>query len=256
MIAAGTVEEKTYEKQIHKDGIRRTVFTTGATVQRYFEKNELRKLLTLAPAGVCETMEKVQEIETDWSRHQHILSHFGVVGLSRHDGFYQPETDDAEGPQSAFPAVSTPGTELLSMSGRILKRSNDHKVESWRRESGSDSEIEVIKVLTEQSSPRRFSNREKSGDDKENVFSAPIVLDSFASESSEFEVSSTIAEVMQRAEQATKAGFPMLALGMLMDVLDHRYDEVDGTIKLDFHTQIAILVGSLGLLDTPISERY
>jgi hypothetical protein len=123
LIAAGTVEEKMYEKQIHKDGIRRTVFTTGASVQRYFVRDELSKMLSLAPAGECETMLKVQEIKTNWSQQQFILSHRGVVGLSRHDGFYRPSGPDKEGdgPKPAFPATSTPMPALKGKSQRILQ---------------------------------------------------------------------------------------------------------------------------------------
>jgi len=51
LIAAGTVEEKMYEKQVHKDGIRRTVFTEDTSVERYFDKLELRKLFALGAPG-------------------------------------------------------------------------------------------------------------------------------------------------------------------------------------------------------------
>ena len=37
-----------YERQIHKDGIRRTVFgVEGESVQRYFKRNELKELFKL-----------------------------------------------------------------------------------------------------------------------------------------------------------------------------------------------------------------
>lgn len=110
LIAAGSVEEKMYEKQIHKDGIRRTVLDNLSLaktnsnshdvpqrrleIQRYFDATELRKLFELGEPGVCKVMEKLQdnltanEIKEDWSSHDFLLSHPGVVGLSRHDGFY------------------------------------------------------------------------------------------------------------------------------------------------------------------------
>ena len=51
LFAAGTVEEKMYEKQLHKDGIRRTVFSKNDNVERLFDSKGLRKLFTLAEPG-------------------------------------------------------------------------------------------------------------------------------------------------------------------------------------------------------------
>jgi hypothetical protein len=94
LIAAGTVEEKMYEKQIHKDGIRRAVTTnSGNNTERYFERNEMRKLFSLAPAGVCEVLSKVSsqgnQIPVGSSGKPTFLAdHRGVVGVSSHDGLY------------------------------------------------------------------------------------------------------------------------------------------------------------------------
>ena len=127
LIAAGTVEEKMYEKQIHKDGIRRTVFTTGESIQRYFVRDELSKLLSLGAPGECETIEKLKHVQFNPSEHSFVLTHEGVVGISRHDGFYQPiESVDGEttGPRSAFPSVSTPAPKVKGRSQRVLEKEN------------------------------------------------------------------------------------------------------------------------------------
>ncbi|CAM9355671.1 unnamed protein product, partial [Hapterophycus canaliculatus] len=65
MIAAGTVEEKMYEKQIFKDGLRRTIM--GGTVKRkknvrYFSRAELKQLFTLYPAGHCRVRDQLEEM--------------------------------------------------------------------------------------------------------------------------------------------------------------------------------------------------
>ncbi|CAM9916762.1 unnamed protein product [Ectocarpus sp. 12 AP-2014] len=65
MIAAGTVEEKMYEKQIFKDGLRRTVM--GGTVKRkknvrYFSRAELKQLFTLYPAGACRVLDQLNQM--------------------------------------------------------------------------------------------------------------------------------------------------------------------------------------------------
>jgi len=52
LVNAGTVEECMYEKQIHKDGLRRMILINKST-KRYFSSEELKKLFTLLPAGCC-----------------------------------------------------------------------------------------------------------------------------------------------------------------------------------------------------------
>ena len=72
MVGAGTVEEKVYEKQVFKDGLRRSVTESapvgfvgsqskdedceedakadgGKDVERYFSRDELRSVFTLGP---------------------------------------------------------------------------------------------------------------------------------------------------------------------------------------------------------------
>ena len=51
-----------YEKQVHKDGIRRAVMTNmGSATTRYFDNGELRKLFTLGPEGECQFLKRLRE---------------------------------------------------------------------------------------------------------------------------------------------------------------------------------------------------
>jgi SNF2 family DNA or RNA helicase len=80
LITAGTVEEKMYEKQIHKSGIVKTVLEESESVQRYFSQHDLRNLFTLSPIGVCTVMDKVESHGAmDWKSHDYVLHHNGVV---------------------------------------------------------------------------------------------------------------------------------------------------------------------------------
>ena len=45
---ASAIEEKMYEKQVFKDGIKATVLESGRS-RLYFNKDELRQLFTLGP---------------------------------------------------------------------------------------------------------------------------------------------------------------------------------------------------------------
>jgi hypothetical protein len=114
MITAGTVEEKMYERQLYKDGIRRVVLTTGDEVQRYFQRSELSKMFYLAPPGECPTLEKAQTEGNDCSQSDFdfVREFRNVLGLSRHDVFYK--TSDAaaieeghDGTKLAFSSVPT-----------------------------------------------------------------------------------------------------------------------------------------------------
>jgi hypothetical protein len=91
-ITAGSVEEKMYEKQVHKDGIRRAVMTSaGSATTRYFDKDGLKKLFTLGPKGNCEFLERLKErglaSAADMSKST-IGSHLDIIGVSSHDVLY------------------------------------------------------------------------------------------------------------------------------------------------------------------------
>lgn len=93
-IAAGTVEEKMYERQVQKDGIRRTITTnSGCATERYFSGADLRKLFELKPEGVCDLLHRLNDRKPEGglerSGNQSFLeAHDQVVGVSSHDGVY------------------------------------------------------------------------------------------------------------------------------------------------------------------------
>jgi SNF2 family DNA or RNA helicase len=58
LIMASSVEEKMYEKQVFKDGIR-VVTESGTSGSRYFSSHESKDLFTLGPSDRCEVMERL-----------------------------------------------------------------------------------------------------------------------------------------------------------------------------------------------------
>eukprot|EP01035_Chromulina_nebulosa_P018311 gene18311-23997_t len=60
MIMAATVEEKMYEKQVFKDGVR--VITESGESSRYFSSEETKALFDLGPIGKSLVMEKLWEL--------------------------------------------------------------------------------------------------------------------------------------------------------------------------------------------------
>lgn len=96
LITAGTVEERMYERQIFKDGIRRTVLTsTGSATERHFDKQDLRRLFTLAPDGTCEMLNKLcssslssSELDDVCKKFSFLKSLSSILGISPHDALY------------------------------------------------------------------------------------------------------------------------------------------------------------------------
>ena len=129
MIAAGTVEEKMYEKQVFKDGIRRSVLDEGGSTstERYFESDELRNLFTLGDRGVCGVMEKIAcyGIPFDSQGQEFVLRHSGTVGLSRHDVFYNLAKGLGAPPPPPSEVEDEPlPPSVLGRSARVLQQNN------------------------------------------------------------------------------------------------------------------------------------
>lgn len=242
MIAAGTVEEKMYEKQIYKDGIRRTVFTEGAEIQRYFATHELKQLFTLGDPGVCKVMDKVHDQVADWSRQNYILSHRGVVGLSRHDGFYNP-ADAAIQEEAKAPVELT----RTGRAQRVLLNSNanDEAVALGREiiaiKSGAG--LDVFEMLDDSSDDnipssvfaagKKSKMNSGSSDDKENT--------------SKVARSTIFVDVFQLADEQLAKGNPRRSMFTLVKCLQDRKSELSASQASQLHRKIATLADSLGL---------
>jgi hypothetical protein len=96
LIMASSVEEKMYEKQVFKDGVR--VVTESGTSSRYFSKDETKELFTLGPADKSVVMERM------WTAAGGELRSFpdtrgelpSVLGYSRHDTLYTEVRPDSQ----------------------------------------------------------------------------------------------------------------------------------------------------------------
>ncbi|KAG7359605.1 SNF2/helicase domain containing protein [Nitzschia inconspicua] len=147
LITSGTVEEKRYEKQIHKDGLRRTVFTsTGSDTAKYFTKEELvrEKVFVLGEEGKCEFLDKLNErglnTLSTCSPEYIFTSHRGVVGQSSHDIVYSlpenwhkkkilpnnPFNDPSSGPKwyESTNHSSLPKSKVIGRAQRVLQKTN------------------------------------------------------------------------------------------------------------------------------------
>ncbi|KAL7574811.1 hypothetical protein ACA910_010655 [Epithemia clementina (nom. ined.)] len=228
LIAAGTVEEKMYERQVHKDGIRRTVFgVEGESVQRYFETNELRELFKLAPAGVCQVMEKVHQVmhgqRLDWTGQDFVFSFDGVVGLSRHDEFYSISDSKKEDvtQKNAFGGGKEDTIrKFLGRSQRALQRTQNDKKQMHRERAINDSQLVSLKD--------KENGRKKDRVDRCQTKFEP-----------------DLRHLLADAENARK---PKLALKICLDLLESPLYNCNEFDKLGLHRKISLIAALLDLL--------
>ena len=116
LISAGTVEEKMYEKQVYKDGIKRVVLSNAGATARYFDHAELKDLFKLAPEGVSATLEKFNKKSDNNAaessgKQSFLTKHPMVIGVASHDVLYSTiEIDvDDDAPFSRLPYQKTGG---------------------------------------------------------------------------------------------------------------------------------------------------
>jgi hypothetical protein len=90
LIMASSVEEKMYEKQVFKDGVRVVTESGVSSSTRYFSQDETTELFTLGPTGQSLVMERLWKASNSSMREVSDTrgSLKGVLGYSRHDTLY------------------------------------------------------------------------------------------------------------------------------------------------------------------------
>lgn len=239
LIAAGTVEEKMYEKQIHKDGIRRTVLTEIESVQRYFTKQELSELFTLAPIGACAVMEKVSNVQTDWTRHKFMLAHRGVVGLSRHDGFYAATSQNENAPKPFSSAIENRKEPAVGRAQRVLM--NESKEAVQLRRSTPDAPTKASDELPDHSLAKIPRKKRFAHDDRASISDG-------GKENKHSSNSTEIKVMLNRAKKFEAQGMQRRLLQLLLEIRELHYADLTPTEKMNVQTQIANVSYSLGLL--------
>lgn len=90
LIMASSVEEKMYEKQVFKDGVRVVTESGVSSSTRYFSQDETTELFTLGPTGQSLVMERLWKASNSSMREVSDTRGplKGVLGYSRHDTLY------------------------------------------------------------------------------------------------------------------------------------------------------------------------
>ncbi len=249
LITAGTVEEKRYEKQIHKDGIRRAVFTnTGTDTTKYFTKEELvrKKVFVLGEEGECEFLSKLAQRGHAFDENENPEYSFtwnsGVVGQSSHDMLYSIDdwNDDVKkgGGPSANPFSGPTETENRTLTNppAVTPSSPERKVLG-----------KAQRVLA------RESHRGMTGQQaKENKRIIPNVLSvkepKAKSESVGYITNKELEEILARIERYSVSRQVGKAHELSMNLLQERHGAIPEDKKNDVHRRIASMSHASGWL--------
>lgn len=229
LIAAGTVEEKMYEKQIHKDGIRRTVLSQDQNIERYFNKQELRALFTLGPKGECKKAMR----DINRARYQSVLDMNGVVGLSRHDGFYETTNEKQS---TGFDGTAPISPKILGKAARVMARQTAREMlpgEGVEPPSSHPASTATSKAMKTKKEPRGEDNTKSLGN---NFHTEKDPLDN------------AVARLLRSTRYMEDRGLHRRALKHLLDAVETQGDHLKGAQKIEVHRRIATISTILGLL--------
>ena len=247
LITAGTVEEKRYEKQIHKDGIRRTILTnTGNNTAKYFTKEELRKkVFVLGDEGECEFLDKLQQKGFSYDENKnpgHSHSDLeGVIGQSSHDIVYSlPENfyfeDTTESPSRQ--PFSSPLTEakwfttkakpmVVGRSQAVLSKKTNYSDDKENKVKNGKSRLEEIQIIGEKS----YGKLLERCDSQHNT------------------TSTLLEKSLSKVKSFRHSGKKEEAVSLLMNILDDPNVDFSKANRTKVHDEMAAITNELGWLD-------
>ena len=208
-----------YEKQVHKDGIKRVVLSSDSAAARYFDKSELKELFKLSADGVSPTLEKFnKKANNNAPRASFLAKHPSVIGVVSHDELYcarELDNDD----------LIVPKSEVTPFSRSPFQKTAVDKNGSELIQQLEDLTIQppVLKPLG------GMKNKTKSR--RGQINSTPLVE-----------------TVLRKADQLIARHEHLRAINMLLDLLENEMINLEGNEKLALHTKVSHLLSVLGLL--------
>ncbi|KAL9183089.1 hypothetical protein ACHAXT_004876 [Thalassiosira profunda] len=253
-IAAGTVEEKMYEKQVHKEGIKRVVLSSDSSAARYFDNAELTDLFKLSPEGECAMMEKFREKATNNAtgssgKPSFLTKHPSVVGVASHDVLYASVAVDVDltspksGSSGETPFSRSPfqksGEAAKKPSGGVRVEDLTNQVEDLTIDAPLDGRAlmplgGLNKTRQKREDAKAKREQEKAEALSDSTFSIDAVL---------IEVDGLIADEMYGK-----------AMEVLLDVVETKMDTLGGEEKLAVHKKVSHTAGQLGRVSINVDE--
>ena len=238
LIAAGTVEEKMYEKQVHKDGIKRVVLSSDTSTARYFDNSELKDLFKLAPPGKCATLEKFNERNSDKGslgssgKPSFLSKHPSVIGVASHDALYAATSADVD-LTSPNKSEETPLPFSKEPYQREKVAKKDNMSSDYIEDLTADTPLKPLRGGQNMTRQKREDAKTK----RERESAA-------ASEPSNYSVETllTTSDALIDMQQYAQA------MAGLLDFVEKKMDSISGDDKLELHKKVAHIADLLGWL--------
>jgi hypothetical protein len=253
LITAGTVEEKMYEKQVHKDGIRRAVMTSaGSATTRYFDRKELRTLFVLGPEGKCDVLERLQQrdrISVPRMGSNLLSFQNGVVGISSHDGLYSTNHLAAflEGETGSSNPFSNPVTQI---DDRALINSGNPEADKFlARKVVGRSQRALLKAKKSQVRGDHMKSDGGRYSEKNNLFiwnRESVSGQKMCQDQKRH--GKPVETTLRRAKQLSSSGRHLQSLDLFMDLLDIHHESIGKETKMQILMCMAEPVKELGWL--------
>ena len=231
-----------YEKQVMKDGIRRTVMTkSGCATERHFSVKDLRRLFELMPVGVCEMLDKVQSnVKSDAKgssgKRSVLEAHEMVVGVTSHDLVYNTSVIDiSEGENHHSKTMESP---FAGTTGKKV----------WSRRISSDARNDALPGFSGNRNnnpkpPSAFKNT-KLVNEKGSFQTKEVRETSNGSESDMNSKNGNFLDVMKNVDYLTKNNKMEESLLILFNLLMN--PSLLKSEKMMIHQKIASRVSYLG----------
>jgi hypothetical protein len=242
-----------YEKQVHKDGIRRAVMTSmGSATTRYFDKDGLRKLFKLGEKGQCEFLDRLRErglASEDNSPEVRLTSHDGVVGVSSHDSLYTSEAlvtisenGNTEGTQeNPFSSPIAPPKLANSKRGQLdgvpdAHQEGDSAVQKvMGRAQRALFKNQGANTVQEGGQQRKSRIVNKENRDENMVIHEIDKKKTFVDEHDR----NRFTDRLHQIDKLRESGNLVSALEMLMDSLEGKYHAIGKEEKMKIHERIS-----------------
>ena len=226
-----------YEKQIHKDGIRRAVTSdVEHAIERHYNEHDLRQLFRLGDAGDCHFLDRLSAENGRTGGETCGIAHPGIIGVSSHAILYDDETTDS------FEGKGTPvaqATQTENPFSSPTRAANLAIRETTITENPKDSRQVFGKS-------QRILDK-KSGDNMiplqttaaRSQYVRSTTISSRADQNEHFEF------LLKKADRLASSGRREDAMEVMMDGIENSYSGLDGQQKMRLHSQISNLAQEL-----------
>ena len=218
-----------------KDGIRRTLMTTsGCATERHFNEEDLRKMFSLKPKGVCEMLDITKRVK------EPIGSFHEVVGVSSHDSVYFRTVINVDCRSEESPFAGTPLRKIkkIGRSARALSATQETSLISEMANinlSPSHPKGQPGAVISQQHNMEKSTCMPREDySDKENK---KVEMQQYIKEKPLVDSNSRFNDMIEIANELTASGKIEESLLLLLKLLE--YEDLKGDQRLLVHKKVS-----------------